>query len=436
MRAGSAGGSSASCPPSLSNSRFDDFYRFASGGVVGRGKYSVVKRAVRRDTDDDSYVVKIISRNAEGHNPEESELLRLADHPNIVRLVDSFQTEEASLLVMPHISGGEAFQLASTPTAPMSEQDAAGILFQLLDALSYLHAGGVVHRDVKLENIMVAEDKASCHTGIASDAVNSAAYDSLSSTPPEPLHSRPPSSASSGASAVGSFVTTRFRYPIKLIDFGFSKRIGTGERTLTSCCGSPHYMSPEMLRASRPAVASLPSKHGFYGTEVDIWAAGVALFVLLFGEYPFHDEKHSRWHRQILEGKYSIPQWRRGEVSSEALDLLSRLLDVSVSTRITAIDALAHPWFASFGLRPTKDAAVTHIRPLAPQKTSPRGSKTPPGQATSSLPATATGSAPMPMLNEEGLASADGGDEAAASNMVAFTPPRNTHRLTQESPYS
>jgi serine/threonine protein kinase len=215
---------------------------------------------------------------------------------------------------------------------------------------------------------------------------------------------------------------------VKLIDFGFSKRPGVGERTLTSCCGSPQYMSPEMLRASRPMVASLPTKHGKYGSEVDVWACGVTMYVLLFGEYPFYDERRTHWHRKILEGKYIIPSWRSG-ISDECRDLLGHLLDVSAATRYSAQQALGHPWFASFGLFPKPsvlEADTTAAEGCA--YPAPGRRKTPP-QAPSATGKTMA-SAQMETAIAQFAAAASGGSHA-----VAFTPPRNTHRLVDGSPF-
>ena len=101
-------------------------------------------------------------------------------------------------------------------------------------------------------------------------------------------------------------------------------------------------MAPEILLASRGN--GLPSRHGTYGKEVDVWAAGVVTYVLLFGRYPFHHHKRSEWHKRIVRAEYTFPA--DTTVSDSAKAVIAELLNADPRTRMTASDALQMEWFS------------------------------------------------------------------------------------------
>ncbi|KAG5179819.1 kinase-like domain-containing protein [Tribonema minus] len=104
---------------------------------------------------------------------------------------------------------------------------------------------------------------------------------------------------------------------------------------VTTQCGTPAYVAPEILR------------HKPYGTSVDMWSIGVIIYILLGGYPPFHDENQTRLFRKIRAGSYKFHSEYWGGVSNEAKDLISRLLTVDVSKRLTAAEAVVHPWLLS-----------------------------------------------------------------------------------------
>ena len=169
-----------------------------------------------------------------------------------------------------------------------SESQARTVVSLLLSTLDHLHGRGVVHRDLKPDNILLASKDDLTH--------------------------------------------------IKLADFGFAKAVEdlVGERTI---CGSPHYIAPEILR-------KVP-----YGAPVDIWSCGVILFILLGGYPPFDDEDEEKLFLKIKQGnfQFGMPQtpnvWR--EISPHAKDLISRMLQVDPKKRPTARACLTHPWFTT-----------------------------------------------------------------------------------------
>jgi serine/threonine protein kinase len=252
---------------------------------IGKGSFSCV-HIVRHRVTNQRFAAKIINTDSEGFNPDESRIASSLDHPNIIKTRHVFRRGSDEIVVMDLAEGGELFSEVRH-RLPLPEDEAMDYIRELLEAINYLHQNGIVHRDIKLENVLM-----SGHT-------------------------------------------------LKLIDFGFSKVIGL-PRTLKSCCGSPHYIAPEILLASRSASeGALKTRSATYGREVDLWAVGVILFVLLVGRYPFHHERKSQWQKQLLTGHFETPADM--ELSSEALELIRRLLCVDPDRRLTAANALALP---------------------------------------------------------------------------------------------
>ena len=311
---------------------FDACYEVCS--ELGRGAHSSVY-LVREKESGALRAAKMIPVSDGAFNSEEAEIQQTMHHRNIVSVLEVYATATHTILVMDMIDGEELFHHAAKHK--VDESTAARYMAQLLSAVMYLHNRGVVHRDIKLENIMLSREG-----------------------------------------------------ELKLIDFGFSKRIGD-KRVLNSCCGSPNYMSPEMLRSTRTQDQSLlPTKHSKYGREVDIWASGVAMYVLLVGKYPFYDERRSLWHKSILQGTYAVPS----TVSDEARDLLSKLLTVDSDVRYTAEQALSHPWLRDHLVHSGGASELTPVR-----------RKTPPHAVEGS----------------------------AAAAAALFTPPHNSHTLSCDS---
>lgn len=213
-------------------------------------------------------------------------LLRL-DHPSVLQLVELFTEGDCWYIVTTLMSGCELLHDV-VENGCFSEDDARVVMRQLLTSLDHLHAHGVVHRDVKLENIMFE------------------------------------SSSSLGA--------------IRLIDFGLATSFSPGQM-LHDACGTPHCIAPEVLQ-STPC----------YDAKVDIWACGVVLFTLLAGVPPFVNRDFRSLFFTIRTGSFSFenPVW--GGVSLQAKDLINTLLQVDPNKRPSAAEVLNHPWLQGAGM--------------------------------------------------------------------------------------
>jgi len=202
-------------------------------------------------------------------------------HVNVTVLKEYFEEGNQVYLVMELVKGGELLE-ALMDKGYYSEEDTRNCFKQLLEGIEYLHSKNVAHRDLKLENLLLTEK--------------------------------------------GKIDN------IKIADFGLSKQ---QEAAMETICGSPQYVAPEILTAQQGVK---------YGKEVDLWSAGVILFMLLSGYPPFYDENEPMLFRKIQKAHFEFddPVWE--EVSDEAKNLITQLLTADPRERLTATRALAHPW--------------------------------------------------------------------------------------------
>uniref|UniRef100_A0A336KAH1 CSON006450 protein n=1 Tax=Culicoides sonorensis TaxID=179676 RepID=A0A336KAH1_CULSO len=179
------------------------------------------------------------------------------------------------------VTGGELFE-DIVAREFYSEADASHCIQQILESVHHCHSNGVVHRDLKPENLLLA-------------------------------------SKVKGAA-------------VKLADFGLAIEVQGDQQAWFGFAGTPGYLSPEVLKKEP------------YGKAVDIWACGVILYILLVGYPPFWDEDQHRLYAQIKAGTYDYPSPEWDTVTPEAKNLINQMLTVNPYKRITASDALKHPW--------------------------------------------------------------------------------------------
>ncbi|KAL9986398.1 hypothetical protein ACROYT_G000541 [Oculina patagonica] len=271
-----------------------DSYSF-SDGELGRGASSVVMKATHKGTKKE-YAIKMITKTVDHKiiTTEIDILLNLNQHPNIIRLHEIFETPTHIYMVLELVKGGELFERI-VERGYYSEKDAAEAVRQICDALKYVHNHHppIIHRDLKPENLLYADDK------------DTAA--------------------------------------LKIADFGLSKMLYGEQGNTNTVCGTPGYCAPEVLLGKS------------YDTQIDMWAVGVIAYILLCGFEPFYDERGDQaMFQRILKCDYEFvtPWW--DEVSENAKDLVKKLIVLDPKKRLTAGQALQHPWVQGKGAKRDK----------------------------------------------------------------------------------
>ncbi|XP_050535583.1 calcium/calmodulin-dependent protein kinase type II alpha chain isoform X7 [Daktulosphaira vitifoliae] len=263
--------------------RFSDNYELKE--ELGKGAFSVVRKCIQKHTGLE-FAAKIINTKKLSARDfqkleREARICRKLQHPNIVRLHDSIQEELFHYLVFDLVTGGELFE-DIVAREFYSEADASHCIQQILESVNHCHTNGVVHRDLKPENLLLA-------------------------------------SKIKGAA-------------VKLADFGLAIEVQGDQQAWFGFAGTPGYLSPEVLKKEP------------YGKPVDIWACGVILYILLVGYPPFWDEDQHRLYAQIKAGAYDYPSPEWDTVTPDAKNLINQMLTVNPAKRVTASDALKHPW--------------------------------------------------------------------------------------------
>jgi serine/threonine protein kinase len=258
-------------------------HNYAFGRQIGEGAYAVVRIATSRE-DNKKYAIKVYDKtklsdiNRQRSVRREVVLLQKMNHEHIVKLVEAFETDSHVYLVMEHVSGGSLHSyLKEMINKQLDEEEGRRIFKQILVALRYCHSKCIAHRDIKLENILLDENK-----------------------------------------------------NVKLIDFGFSTCIPNNKK-IRMYCGTPSYMSPQIV-----------TKVEYAGPPADVWAAGVLLYALLNGCFPFRGQTDDDLYRRIKRGTYHI---HNQKVTHDYLEMLQRCLDPNDDTRASAQDLLDDPWF-------------------------------------------------------------------------------------------
>eukprot|EP01125_Pyxidicula_operculata_P015676 TRINITY_DN5345_c0_g1_i2.p1 TRINITY_DN5345_c0_g1~~TRINITY_DN5345_c0_g1_i2.p1 ORF type:complete len:406 (-),score=50.77 TRINITY_DN5345_c0_g1_i2:38-1255(-) len=262
---------------------------------LGRGNFSVVKLGVHKETGE-ACAVKVLNKRKFWHDEKtrdqmlrEVKILSQLSHPNIVSYRGIYEGQHHLYIVLELAAGGELFERISM--GKLNETDARNLFKQMLSAVEYLHRHGIVHRDLKPENILL---------------------DSFGN--------------------------------IKISDFGLARMTERSEM-MTTLCGTPQYVAPEIIRMGMPGLSSSPQTG--YSNAVDMWSLGVILYMLLTAEPPFYEDDRSVLFKKIEKGEYEFPQELFSNISQSAVDLIKRLLDTKPQSRISAADALSHPWFSN-----------------------------------------------------------------------------------------
>ena len=232
-----------------------------------------------------NYAMKIIEKSPYSNTKQiinEINILKTLDHPNILKILEFHLEHDKFYIITDYCPEGELFNEVVNKKV-FTEKETSFIIYQILQAVRYCHKMRIVHRDIKPENIMI-----------------------MSREPNGLLH-------------------------VKLIDFGTAKIFEEGNKQ-KALVGSSYYIAPEVLK-------------GKYDEECDLWSIGVIMYMMLTGVPPFNGSDDDDILRAVSSGQYDTTSPTFTNLSNNAKDLIIRLLQYNPSDRITAADALSHPWF-------------------------------------------------------------------------------------------
>jgi len=262
---------------------------------LGSGSYGTVYLA-KNTSKDNLVAIKVIEKipaniidDMEIKN--EINILKSLSHPNIVKIYEFFDTALNYYIVTEFCKKGELFEYINNI---YSENQLAVLFYQVFSGLCYLHEKKILHRDLKLENLMISEIEKDINTG-------------------------------------------EEYFWIKIIDFGTAK-IFEKKKKEKEIIGSSYYIAPEVLKKN-------------YNEKCDTWSVGVILYMTLTGIPPFDGESDEDIISRIKIGKFSKTNKRYLEHSAEVKDLVNSLLERDTEKRLSAKEALSHPWFKKFGGR-------------------------------------------------------------------------------------
>eukprot|EP01002_Notosolenus_urceolatus_P000484 NODE_1118_length_1571_cov_78.861367_g921_i0.p1 GENE.NODE_1118_length_1571_cov_78.861367_g921_i0~~NODE_1118_length_1571_cov_78.861367_g921_i0.p1 ORF type:complete len:464 (-),score=115.94 NODE_1118_length_1571_cov_78.861367_g921_i0:104-1495(-) len=277
--------------------------KYDMGEKLGSGSYAEVFLCKEKSTGQE-FAMKMLDKKKAGAKGmkaafAEVDILRSLNHPNVIGLRDAFETEKDLVMVLELVRGGELFDKI-VALKHYSEDTAAQLARNLTQCIKYLNDQGVAHRDIKPENLMLRNKHVE-----------------------------------------GERLTEGLLTDIKLVDFGFAVRFD--QRPFDECCGTPNFIAPEILQFG--IFKTIPTG---YTERCDMWSIGVLVYILLCGYPPFHDKSRTGMFKKIVAGKFWFHKgtvWEK--ISEEAKDFVQRLIRVEPGTRMTADEALQHPWLLS-----------------------------------------------------------------------------------------
>lgn len=254
--------------------------------LLGEGAFGQVWK-VRHKLTGKEFAMKIIEKNPKCNDKlliNEINILKRLDHPNILKILEFHTTQDKCYIITQYCPEGELYNEIKQGKI-FTESQTAYVIYQLLSAIRYCHKMRVMHEDIKPENIMI---------------MNRDENDFLK---------------------------------IKLIDFGTAKIFKEGNLQ-KGIVGSAYYIAPEVI-------------NGNYDEQCDVWSIGVIMYIMLTGSPPFDGRDDDSILKHVSSGKYGTSSKNYKNLSNNAKDLIAKLLEYDSSKRITARNALSHPWFKS-----------------------------------------------------------------------------------------
>ena len=261
---------------------------------LGKGKFGLVKLAKHKETGRLVAIKIMAKKNMNSQDLQlaktEIDILKVAQHPNIIKLYDIYDTSDYIYIVMEYCSGGDLFGYLEKRGFRLPEPRACEIIHKLAMSIFYIHSYGIVHRDLKPENILMTDQSE--------------------------------------------------KADIRLLDFGLGKIIGPTDKC-TEPYGTLSYVAPEVLQ-EKP-----------YDKSVDLWSLGIITYLILCGFLPFDDDNSEREiARQTIQDPVPYPSQIWSKISKEARRFVDGLLRKNPSERMTIKQVLEHEWFKQYSKSP------------------------------------------------------------------------------------
>ena len=263
--------------------------------MLGNGSFGAVYLA-KNMIFQNTVAMKVIKKDPENELDEqeirnEIDILKKLSHPNIVKIYEFYMSKSHYYIITEYCKDGELFSYIKNK---YSESQLAVLFYQVFSGLWYLHDNKILHRDIKLENIMISKKEEDNTTG-------------------EEL------------------------FWVKIIDFGTAKIFEKNKKE-KDVVGSSYYIAPEVLQQN-------------YNEKCDTWSVGVILYMMLVGRAPFDGKDDEEIIMKINSADYNSKEPKLMKHSPEVRDLVSKLLQKDTNQRYSAKEALNHPWFQKFGGR-------------------------------------------------------------------------------------
>ena len=264
---------------------------------LGKGKFGLVKLGINKQTKEKVAVKIMNKKNMDSSDLElvrtEIEILKICQHPYIIKLYDIFENVDYIYIIMEYCSGGDLFSFIKKRNFQLKEEQVVVFMYKLCKAVYYVHSYGIAHRDIKPENVLLTSE--------SEDA------------------------------------------DVRLMDFGLSKIVGPNQKC-TEPYGTLTYCAPEII-LDRP-----------YIKNVDSWSLGIMTYLMLSGSLPFSGKNENEIAKSVVYSKLDFNKkaiWN--DISKEAKDFISKLLEKDLKKRIDMKTALEHPWFKKFRLKNEED---------------------------------------------------------------------------------
>lgn len=273
-----------------SNICLESFYEL--GEVIGDGINGEVLKGWDKATKEPVAIKSIpydgdLLKETDVDAEKEIAIVKSLQHPHLVKTYDVFRDlkKQKIYIVMEYVAGGELFaRVANERGSLIREGDAIRVARNLLTGVIYLHERNIVHRDIKLENVLC-----------------------MDADEQKPVQ-------------------------VKLADFGLSSKLSGKDCLCRSHVGTSFYIAPEII------------KRKDYGESVDLWAIGVLLYITLSGQFPFCGKDEDEYYESVVNDEVEFPDEDWKNISTEAKNFIQGLLEKKVEKRLNAHEALSHSW--------------------------------------------------------------------------------------------